>query len=92
METALTRFLNLRLERGKRGAGEDLKVLTKRGGRSTRNAKKARQRQAAASAAPTDGDAPQKSTNEGTPAPTGGWNWLTFTSDCLSQFPIRTDC
>lgn len=48
-ETALTRFLNMRLERSKRNAGDDFKGMSRRGIRASRNARKVRQRQAAVS-------------------------------------------
>ncbi|VDM36175.1 unnamed protein product, partial [Hydatigera taeniaeformis] len=48
VETALTRFLNMRLERSKRNAGDDFKGMSRRGMRPSRNSRKARQRQAAA--------------------------------------------
>ncbi|KAH9281525.1 Regulator of nonsense transcripts 3A [Echinococcus granulosus] len=77
METALTRFLNLRLERCKRNAGDDFKGMSRRGMKASRNARKARQRQAAlavasstasinSDAALQGADAPQKASENNT--------------------------
>ncbi|KAL5964146.1 Regulator of nonsense transcript 3A [Taenia solium] len=62
-ETALTRFLNMRLERSKRNAGDDFKGMSRRGMRASRNARKARQRQAAvaSSTASVNSDATSQS-------------------------------
>ncbi|VDK37695.1 unnamed protein product [Taenia asiatica] len=62
-ETALTRFLNMRLERNKRNAGDDFKGMSRRGMRASRNARKARQRQAAvaSSTASVNSDATSQS-------------------------------